>query len=356
MPTPPKPRPLPRRRAKEVVRLSGPPALVQAIPYLVGFVPHRSVVVIALAGRRHRVVMTVRVDLDADPTSALAPAWRSAAEHQATGVVVAVYDTAIGGHPLPWRALVKSLLTAAAGHGLEAVDALGVARDRFWSYVCQDLDCCPGEGRMIDHQGAVAAEMVVNGLSQVPRRDDLLAEVAPDPERAQRVADAVGRLPEPTASPAARCAAGVALLDSLVRRAPGACTDPAEAAAALVALTDLRVRDSQLVPRRDRDGERAGRLWAELARSAPTGLRAAPLVLLALQQFRDGQGARANVALEAAVSDQPGYTLAHLIDQAISAAFAPAQIDQTLREAVATVRRDIRRQDRPSRSRGSLSA
>lgn len=335
------------------MRLSGPPALVQAIPYLVGFAPHDSVVVVALAGGRSRVVLTVRVDIDHDSVSALERVWPTAAEQGAHGVVIAVYDSQVDGPPLARRPLVDALVAAAREHGLTVVDALAVGARRFWSYVCENPDCCPSEGRSVDQHGPVAAAMVVNGLSRVPRREDLVAEVEPDQARAGRVAVAVERLPQPVGSLAARRAAGVELLDSLVRQPQLVASDDASAAAALVALTDLWVRDSQLVPRRGRDGDRAGRVWSALSRSAPTQLRAAPLVLLALQRFREGQGARANIALDAAMADQPDYAMAHLLQSAIAGALPPSEIDRALREAVRSVRRSIRGQIRPSRSGGS---
>jgi Domain of unknown function (DUF4192) len=327
----------------DVLRVSGPRDLVQAIPYLVGFPPRDSVVVVALGPPRHRVVMTARVDLDADPVEALSRAWPAAAGHGATSVVLTVHDDSATGRPLPWRSTVEVLARAAEEAGLALEDALCVGSDRFWSYRCTSDVCCPAGGTPVQRDGRVAAELVLRGKAPVARREDLAAEVAVDRERAARVAVEVERLPRRTAGAGARRAAAVALLDTLARRSPAVALDDVTAAEALVALTDVCVRDTQLVRRRGRKEARAAQLWCDLVRAAPSGLRAAPLVLAAVAAYRRGDGARANVALEAALADQPGYALADLVARGIAGAITPSRLCAVLDEAALEVRQDLDR-------------
>src|SRR6478736_5910747 len=49
--------------ARQVLKLSGPSDVLAALPYVVGFQPVESLVVIALKGPRQEVLHTLRVDL-----------------------------------------------------------------------------------------------------------------------------------------------------------------------------------------------------------------------------------------------------------------------------------------------------
>lgn len=337
-----------------LVRLRGPADLVQALPYLVGFRPVDSVVVVALAGRRQRLVMTARADLDDQSAVALSAVWKSAVRQGATSILLSVHDDGAGPGPLPWCDLVATLKTDAVTAGLEVLDAICVGASRFWSYECTSPGCCPAEGRPVETHGEVAAELVLQGVPTVGRREDLEREVAQDADRAGRVA---GLLPDPgchpellPGSPLARQAAGEAMLDQLVRSA-ALPVDDATTAEALVALADVRVRDTQLRRRTRPEAERAVALWADLARAAPAGWRAAPLTMLAVAEYAFGNGARANVALDAALSDQPGYTLAGLLEQGIAAALPPEGLIEVLDEGARETRRAFREGLRPRRRR-----
>lgn len=324
-----------------MLHLSGPHDLVQAIPYLVGFPPRRSVVVVALAGPRHRVLMTARVDLDADPVAALQPAWSAARRQGATAVLLSVHDDVSGAVGLPWRSLADELRAAAAARGLDVIDTLLVGPDRFWSYLCRERSCCPAEGRPVEPAGVVAAELVLRGRGLVTTREDLAAELTPDPGRAARVSTWVPRLAGVTGDLRARRAAGVALVDALVQGSSEVALDDAHAARALVALADVWVRDSQFGQRPGSGDERAGRLWSDLARAAPPGLRAAPLVLRAASSYRSGDGARANAALEVIDAEEPGYPMARLLGQAMSAALSPQVVGAWLDHAACEVRHKL---------------
>ena len=61
------------------------------------------------------------------------------------------------------------------------------------------------------------------------------------------------------------------------------------------------------------------RLWTDLTRLARPGYAAAPAALLAFTAWQSGNGALANVALDRALADQPGYSMARLLRQALDA-------------------------------------
>ena len=66
------------------------------------------------------------------------------------------------------------------------------------------------------------------------------------------------------------------------------------------------------------------RLWTDLTRQAPPRYRAAPASLLAFTAWQRGNGALANLALEQALAANPGYSMAQLLRQVITAGAPPA--------------------------------
>jgi Domain of unknown function (DUF4192) len=66
------------------------------------------------------------------------------------------------------------------------------------------------------------------------------------------------------------------------------------------------------------------RLWTDVVRRAQPGYTAAPASLLAFTAWQDGNGVLANVALDRALSDRPGYSMATLLRQLVTAGAPPS--------------------------------
>ena len=71
-----------------------------------------------------------------------------------------------------------------------------------------------------------------------------------------------------------------------------------------------------------RDAHR--RLWTDLVRRAQPGYVAAPASLLAFTAWQNGDGALANIALDRALADTPGYSMALLLREALDAGAPPS--------------------------------
>jgi hypothetical protein len=71
-----------------------------------------------------------------------------------------------------------------------------------------------------------------------------------------------------------------------------------------------------------RDAHR--RLWTDVVRRAQPGYAAAPASLLAFTAWQGGDGALANIALERALADTPGYSMALLLGDALDAGAPPS--------------------------------
>jgi hypothetical protein len=80
------------------------------------------------------------------------------------------------------------------------------------------------------------------------------------------------------------------------------------------------------------------RLWTHLTRLARPGYVAAPASLLAFVAWQLGDGALANVALDRALADDPRYSMARLLRQALDSGAPPsmARLPMTPEEVAAS--------------------
>lgn len=326
--------PLPRRR---VHRLSGSAEVLDAIPYLMGFHPTESLVLVGLS--RGEVAVTARVDLSdigqldlIDDTTA---GLRRGGVQQFVLVVFDDRSTAPPGgfDDLPWSTAVSAVAQTAARSGIEVVEALLLCRGRWWSYLCDEPACCPRDGTpLADAPSVFAAAATVDGVVALPDRAALAATLdpLPEPERAAL---------EPLLAAADNAAVAAALDDRLAeyegtlvrelllaaRSSEAAGWPPPDdvtIARWAAALSATSVRDELwlAVDSRRLDGRP---LWAELARRTPTPYDAAALFLLGWANWRAGNGALAGMAAERALTSDPSYSAADLLLAALAQAIDP---------------------------------
>lgn len=128
----------------ETVKVTSTAGIAAAIPYLLGFHPSESLVLVGLEPPRDQMVFSMRLDLPQDGTTAFA--GFVADRMRATGfnrVVLAVFtDERFDFPDLPRRRLIEELLEL-----LEVREALLVQNGRYWSYLCEDNNCCPPRGQ-----------------------------------------------------------------------------------------------------------------------------------------------------------------------------------------------------------------
>ncbi|MFD0884059.1 DUF4192 domain-containing protein, partial [Streptosporangium algeriense] len=171
VPAPPAPFPSPPG-----LLLASPQDVLGAVPYLVGFHPSDSLVVIGLKGRppRCRLRLTVRWDLPLAPPGpgGLLPLL---AEEGITQVIAIGYGP--GTLVTPAMDLTVGLFRQS---GVTVVDALRAEGGRYWSYLCSRAGCCPADGTPYDPEtGVIAAKAVVRGLVALPDRQTLERSLDP---------------------------------------------------------------------------------------------------------------------------------------------------------------------------------
>jgi hypothetical protein len=144
--------------------------------------------------------------------------------------------------------------------------------------------------------------------------------------RATEDAGHEGHLLETSGDPAAFDTAGKAAVQEAITRYRdgGAIADPAVLAWLTVALTSLPVRDdawARMVPEYK---DAHVRLWTDVTRHARPGWAAAPASLLAFVAWQSGEGALGVIAVERALADTRGYSMAVLISDALHAGLPPS--------------------------------
>lgn len=318
------------------LRLRGPADIVHAIPYLLGFHPHESLVLIGLDGCE--LVVTARVDLADLSEPTVAAETMTAMRRGGTVEVVAVLvtESPSGADPQRWRSEVRMLSGVAAAGGCELLDVLLVAAGRWRSLICADPLCCPPDGHEIPalERSAVAATATFAGLVALPDRDSLAALLAPrsDTERAGLVSAVTAELAarEQRAlvdRPERGRRSDTRALFAAARRMDAGPTPPTEGETVRfgAALTDIAVRDSLWVAVDDRrlDGRE---LWRALAVRLPPPYDAAPLFLFSWSSWRAGNGALAGIAAERAVTSDPGYSAADLLLAAVRHGIDPRRL------------------------------
>jgi hypothetical protein len=225
------------------------------------------------------------------------------------------------------------------GAGITVRELLRVHDGRYWSYVCANSGCCPPGGTAFNTKSHPITRKHANQV--LASRDALAATVAPvtgdaadsmrdatcaAEERAARLVRRPPRSPRPVSRQRALLQPGLTAVTCAIGlyRNGGRFESHEDAAWLALALEDIRIRDDAWA-RLDPKHRRAHlRLWTELTTLARPGYTAPPATLLAFTAWQDGDGALANVALDRALEDDPQYSMAKLLRDALDAGAPPS--------------------------------
>ncbi|WP_371655156.1 MULTISPECIES: DUF4192 domain-containing protein [unclassified Streptomyces] len=356
--------------------LRNPAELADALPYLMGFHPTDSVVMVALHGRRGRFGGRLRLGIPRAPGE-----WPHVAEQLAeclvTGserrgprpdaiIVFLCQDPDPAGEVTAGqvmerlRPLAQLLRTACGALDVPVLEALCISDGRYWSYCCPDARCCPPEGNVLAMPGTsvLAAAATFAGLQVRGSLREMEARLTPwrrpaaaDQERVLAAAEEA--LVPRILDEEERLRVGRETLDlagRLMRRLSGA--PPAtgrtdadalddgliahdEAAALVLGLQDRTTRDRAAEWMEGPDAAPAQRLWRALARRCVGRYEehaAAPLTLAGWVAWSTGDEPAARVALGLALRVDPDYQFAQLLHQACNQGLDPEALRRCLRE------------------------
>lgn len=287
-----------------------------------------------MAGPHGRVKLAFRFDLPDPPSAEVAAA---AADHAVT-VLRQVRTTAVIGVGYGPGTLVTpiadTMRVVLPREGIRLHDILRVDEGRYWSYLCADPACCPADGVPVpDSDHPAARTLAAAGVTARAGRAEVAESIAPvTGSVTDAIAQATKQAERTLAGYLGVCgpdAARTTCLD-LVRAAISAYRDGEaitghlQLARIALALTGIEIRDDAWA-RMDPDHRDAHlRLWTDLTRHAQPGYVAAPASLLAFTAWQSGDGALANLALDRAFDDDPGYSMARLLREAVDAGLPPS--------------------------------
>lgn len=317
--------------------LRSPDHLLAAMPFLLGFHPEASLVLVWLRGGT--VALTQRVDLPVAHASRLDPgtarAWvgevlRPASHAQAgTLIAVLVPEEAAGAEPGDWTPLLDELARQAHAAGIAMLDLLVACDDEWWPV---DLaDPTAAQARVLDPQIAaeVREDFITAGWTHAGSRVDLERDLAPD-EASRSAVQAVMHVgPRPGAELESWRDATLARLGAALEE--GAGDDPEVLAELVVGLADVRVRDcilwrlvhaDELAP--------AMRLLTRAMVAAPDGHRAPVATVTGVTAWLLGDGVRASMCIDRALADDDDYGLAVLVGTALANGLPPQSWRQSL--------------------------
>ncbi|MFD5930747.1 DUF4192 domain-containing protein [Streptomyces sp. NPDC060333] len=357
------------------ITLRSPAELADALPYMLGFHPTDSLVMVAVHGEGGRFGGRLRVGIPTAPTE-----WEETARQVAEtlvrgserrggkpdGIVVFLCQDPREGESgqrvmTRLRPLAQRLRLACGTLDVPVLEALCLSEGRYWSYVCPDARCCPAEGNPLVMPGtsvmaaaATFAGLQVRGsLKEIEGRLTPLRGAAAREQEAALERAVVALVPK-ILDGATREEIGaetIALARTLMRRmtSPPPPAEPGsggddwddallghdEAAAVIIGLQDREIRD---IAAEWMEGEEAGpalRLWRALARRC-VGIyaehAAAPLTLAGWVSWSTGDEPTARVALDLALRADADYRFAQLLHHACNEGIDPEGLRQCLRE------------------------
>ena len=364
-----------RHGADHQVTLRTPAELADALPYLLGYRPEDSIVLVALhdRGGRGRFGGRARLGIPAG-----ADDWASVARQLAQGLVIGSERRGtrpeqmiayVCQEPAPGetgrqvmerlRPLVQNLRTECGRLDVTVIEALCISDGRFWSYCCPIEGCCPVDGSPMGLPGtsvlaaaATYAGLQVRGTLRELRSRLLPWETAAALEQ-EAALDAAGSTLVPRIiDDAYRTDVAHETLDLarlIIDRFAAAPSvsgalhsdlrDDAllahdEAATLILGLQDRTTRDRAAEWMEGDEAVPALRLWRALARRCvgPYGEHAAaPLTLAGWVAWSTGDDLEAREALAMALGADSDYLFARLLHQACNEGLDPESIRRCLR-------------------------
>ncbi|MEV8535440.1 DUF4192 domain-containing protein [Streptomyces sp. NPDC051211] len=371
------------------ITLRSPAELADALPYMVGFHPNDSLVMVAVHGEGGRFGGRLRVGLPTTPAE-----WEDTARQVADclvqgserrggkpdGIVVFLCQDPAEGESAQrvmtrLRPFAQRIRLACGALDVPVLEALCISGGRYWSYCCPDPRCCPAEGNALAAPGTsvMAAAATYAGLHVRGTLKDIEGRLKPlrgpvAEEQTRALDRAATALVPRILDGATREEVGaetLALARTLMRRltlAPPAEGGPAaddwddallghdEAASLILGLQDREIRDIAAEWMEDEEAGPALRLWRALARRCVGAYgehAAAPLTLAGWVSWSTGDEPTARIALSLALRADAEYRFAQLLHRACNEGIDPEGLRHCLREE--------RRRREPRRKRPSLS-
>ena len=310
-------------------------AVLTAVPGLLGFVPHRSLVILAFTEDGERVVATMRHDFarraDGSAHEHMYATLRDlaaiTASYGVTTVAAVIVDDRLRRGDAAHREFAHRMHDILAGcgglHAGYVVETMteGQRWCTVWGEEARDgADSDEVLGDPFTSPTATRAA-VEQGRTVVASRDRVGADLSPDGCACGGYGfDAHGHT---ETDPVAAVATVMGALDGPV--------DCVTAAAVGRALCDLDIRDALLaLAGTTAHRHTAANLWQHIARHSIGTVRASAATMLAHLYYVAGEGAMSGIALDEALAADSDWALARLLDEALRAGAHPSVLRSIL--------------------------
>jgi hypothetical protein len=314
-----------RSLARPVTKVRSPADTLALVPYLFGFAPSESIVVISLQPGGQRFGPIFRFDLPEpedrpeDRADLADQARRLVLRHEFRRVVVAVFSA----RPHVADPFVTLVLQGLHAERVAVVDAFRGDGRRWWSYVCEDPWCCPAEGTEYDADASPAAVgAVLAGMAKAPDRASLRTQFEPgDRDAREEIAGAVAALRAAEVAPLTT----VQVAELVPRLLAGDVPAPGVRAQLLLSLMGIPQRDAVWGGMTCDNADQHLAAWRELMRLAPDDLLAPVGSLTAFAAWLSGHGVLASHAVERVLEVHPEYAMARLVLRALETSLSPRE-------------------------------
>jgi hypothetical protein len=285
--------------------ISTPTELITAVPFLLNAAPEECLVFIALS--EGAVALAVQAELPHSPELNGAELYLAPLrESDIDQLLVLAYlpsDFAREQGDQIWEQLQRICEKIAP-----VKDFLIIHQGRWRSFLCKNQECCDPAGEPLPDiaSSEFAAEHVFQGLVMPP-----LTPAPAEPTDLLTLLDRA-RTEFERCEPSNRSKRGVIALLRLISHF----TIKRE-------LENQNLVADALIAHGDENLELHRELWRALLDSAPVGYRGPTATLLALVRYEGGDIEGAKRALERALTDDPHYSLAHLLQKTFAAGWPP---------------------------------
>ena len=306
--------------------LTSPHDLLAAIPFLIGYHPENSLVLVAL--KDDAVGMAMRVDMPTDiaPESYDLLASHFQREAAEAALLVAYVDAQTDPEPV-----LINTSAALLRAGISIKESLIVSDGRYRSMLCHDSECCPPLGSPIPDidSSRIAAEHVIAGhpmpfanvsglVQSIAALPSAMEESWQSEVRAFWIESDSENLLDLQRDGA------TAVIDLAGEYAQGRGAEDRELVARVIGrISDIQVRDFALGSHNDETADAYWQMWRDLLLIAPRGFVAPIASIFAALAYERGEGALAHKALDRALADDERYSLALLLRRVFTAGWPP---------------------------------
>jgi hypothetical protein len=306
--------------------LTSPHDLLAAIPFLIGYHPENSLVLVAL--KDDSVGMAMRVDMPTDiaPESYDLLASHFQREAADAALIVAYVDSQTDPEPV-----LINTSAALLRAGISIKESLIVSDGRYRSMLCHDSECCPPLGSPIPDidSSRIAAEHVIAGHAMpFANVSGLVQSIAALPsameESWQSEVRAFWIESDSENLLDLQRDGATAVIDLAGEYAQGRGAEDRELVARVIGrISDIQVRDYALGSHNEETADAYWQMWRELLLIAPRGFVAPIASIFAALAYERGEGALAHKALDRALADDERYSLALLLRRVFTAGWPP---------------------------------